>query len=237
MTNKQRPKQTNASAQAYLDIEEIKEGVVILKDGSMRAVVLVSSINFDLKSEEERDAIIVSFQSFLNSLTFPVQIVVHSKKIDLDDYIRKLKEIEKGQTTQLLKIQVNEYINYVQGLLEEVNIMDKSFFAVIPFYPNVIEKSGFLFKFSNILNLNKAPENTSDFENDKVQLMDRVDIVVSGLKSVGLNCASLDTQNLIQLYYSLYNPDSSRAQKLRDIPNLTAEVVKKGKGEPEQIEI
>ena len=221
-----------------MDIEEIKEGVVILKDGSMRAVVLVSSINFDLKSEEERAAIIVSFQSFLNSLTFPVQIVVHSKKIDLDEYIRKLKEIEKEQTAQLLKIQVNEYINYIQGLLDEVNIMDKSFFAVVPFYPNIIEKSGPLNKFASILNLNKAPEKTSDFESDKVQLMDRVDVVVGGLKSVGLNCASLDTQNLIQLYYSLYNPESSKTQKLRDIPNLTAEVVKKGEGkEPEHMEI
>src|SRR3990170_7994332 len=137
MENK-RPAKASASAQAYLDIEEIKEGVVILKDGSMRAVVLVSSINFDLKSEEERDAIIVSFQSFLNSLIFPFHIVVHSKKIDLDEYIRKLKEIEKEQTAQLLRIQVNEYINYIQGLLDEVNIMDKSFFAVVPFYPNII---------------------------------------------------------------------------------------------------
>lgn len=232
-----KPAKITVSTQAYLDIEEIKEDVVILKDGSMRAVILVSSINFDLKSEEERNSIIISFQNFLNSLTFPIQIVVYSKKIDLDDYIRKLREIEKKQATPLLKIQINEYINYIQGLLEEVNIMDKNFFVIVPFYPNVIEKSGFLSKIGSFLGVSKPTEKISSFESDKVQLMDRVDVVVSGLQSVGLNCVSLDTQGLIQLYYSMYNPDSSRTQKLRNVSDLTYKIIEKKEEEPEHMKI
>lgn len=237
MTNKPKPKSPSASTQAYLDIEEIREGVVILRDGSMRAVILVSSINFDLKSEEERNSIITSFQNFLNSLAFPVQIMVNSKKIDLSGYINKLSEIQKHQKNDLLKVQTLGYMDFIQGLLEQVNIMDKNFFVVVPFYPNVIQKSGLLDK---VPLMKKPPKENSSFENDKIQLMDRVDVVVGSLKSVGLNCASLDTQNLIELYYSLYNPVSSKTQKIQNPENLTSAVVTKGvknEKEPEHLEI
>lgn len=232
----QKPGVPKASAQAYLDIEEVKEGVAILKDGSMRAVIMVSSINFDLKSEDERNAIIGSFQGFLNSLNFALQIEIVSKKIDLDEYLITLEDLLKKQDNQLLKIQTSEYIAYIQELLEQVNIMDKSFFVVIPYYPNVLETKGLM---SKILPKKSKVDTSKTFESDKIALMDRVDVVVSGLKSVGLNSASLDTQNLIQLFYQLYNPDTSRSQKMQDTKDLLADMVEKGTGEkePEHLEI
>lgn len=232
----QKPGVPKSSTQAYLDIEEVKEGVVILKDGSMRAVIMVSSINFDLKSEDERNAIIGSFQGFLNSLTFALQITVISKKIDLDEYLTTLEDLLKKQENQLLKIQTSEYILYIQELLEQVNIMDKSFFVIIPYYPNILETNNII---SKIRHKKNKVDISKTFEADKIALMDRVDVVVGGLKSVGLNSASLDTQNLIQLFYQLYNPDTSRSQKMQDPKDLLAEVVEKGEGqkEPEHLEI
>lgn len=230
MSNQKKPSRPAASTQAYLDIEEIREGVVILKNGSMRAVVMVSSLNFALKSEDERDAIIVSFQGFLNSLTFSIQIISHSRKIDLDEYIQNLKKIEKESGNDQLAFQRNAYREFIQGVLEEVNIMDKLFFVVVPYYPSVIEKNGLLSKFSK----GKTP--ATNFENDKLQLMDRVDLVVSGLSSIGLNSVSLDTENLIQLYYSFYNPGSFARQKIKNSTDITTEVVQKGK-DPEHMEI
>jgi len=157
--NTKKPTKPTASTQAYLDIEEIREDVVILKDGSMRAIILVSSINFDLKSEDERNAILQSFQNFLNSLSFPLQIMIDSKKIDLDDYLKMIETKKNSQKNELLKIQISEYIDYIKGLLDQVNIMDKRFFVIVPFYPNVMEKSGILDKIPLINNkIQKEPQ-------------------------------------------------------------------------------
>lgn len=217
-----KPAKITASTQAYLDIEEIKEDVVLLKDDSLRAVVVVSSLNFALKSEEERDSIVSSFQNFLNSLNFPIQIVVDSKKTDLDEYINLLKDLEGKQTNELLKLQTSEYIIFIQGLLEQVNIMDKSFYIIVSYFPNAITSNSVFSKFTG-----GKKETNTNFENDKLKLMDKVDYVVNGLSSIGLNCISLDTQNLIQLYYSIFNPESYRRQKIQDASDITASVIEK----------
>lgn len=233
MANKPQQK-VSASSQAYLEIEEIKEDVLVLKDSSMRAVIYVSSINFDLKSENERMAIISSFQAFLNSLNFPIQIMINSRKIDLDEYLSKLKDLEKSQNNELLRLQTADYVSFVSGLLEEVNIMDKMFFVVIPYYPPVLNQS-----FMDKIFKGNKKIGPSNFETNKIQLMDRVDVIVSGLKSIGLNCASLDTNGLIQLFYSVYNPETARTEKVKNPETLTAGVVTLSKTpkEPEHMEI
>lgn len=219
-----KPSKITASTQAYLDIEEIKEGVIVLKDGSLRAVIYVSSLNFDLKSQSERESIVGSFQSFLNSLNFPIQIMINSKKIDLKEYIEGLEKLKNSQPNELLKLQTSEYVNFIKGLLDEINIMEKMFFVVVPHYPDVLAKNSLIGKF---MGGTKKPEQTN-FESDKIKLMDRVDVVVGGLQQVGLNCASLDTNGLIQLFYSLYNPDVSQVQKVEKPEDIETKVVQYG---------
>lgn len=137
-----RGNQNLASTQAYLPISEIKEGVVVMRDQSLRSVLIVSSVNFALKSEQEKDAIIASYQSFLNSLNFPVQIVASSKKLHLTNYINSLKTLGQNQTNPLLKIQTEEYSRFIEQLLEVSNIMEKRFYVVVPYFPAGVNVEG-----------------------------------------------------------------------------------------------
>lgn len=217
-------KKTKApSTQQFLPIKEIKEGTVILKDGSMRAGLIVSSINFALKNEDEKDSIISSYQSFLNSLEFPVQIMIRSRQLHLDKYITSLEEAYDKQTNELLRLQTAEYVSFVQELLEYANIMEKRFFVIIPYYPLGVEKVGF---FKKLLGTNAGA--ISSFETNKMELTQRVDHVISGLSSVGLRCVALNTEDLIELFYTAYNPDTSGEEKLSDAENLESEIITKG---------
>ncbi|PIR67921.1 hypothetical protein COU50_00655, partial [bacterium CG10_big_fil_rev_8_21_14_0_10_33_18] len=133
-----------ASVQAYLEISEIRDNIIVLKDGSMRAVLMVSSINFDLKSSTEQEALILSYQDFLNSFDFPIQILIRSKKLNLDSYLHMLSERKNAETNEFLKIQLDQYVAFIKGLLEVSNIMDKKFYIVVPFFAETIqEKVGF----------------------------------------------------------------------------------------------
>lgn len=224
-TNNNKP-----STQQYLDIAEIHDGVVILKDGSLRAVLMVSSVNFALKADKEKDAIIYSFQNFLNYLNFDVQVLVRSRRLDLKDYLQKMNGIAQKQKNAYIKAQTEEYIGFVQSLLDVVNIMDKQFFVVVPFYPNVVQNTkGIGSKIKGMI----APSDNSqvdlsNFEENRVQLMQRVDVVASHLSAMELRCASLDTQELIELFYMSYNPDSSKNQKLTSIDELTNNIIHGG---------
>src|SRR3989344_2447235 len=145
-------KKAAASTQSMLDIAEIKEGTIVLKDGSLRAVIAVSSTNFSLKSAEEQGGIINSYQSFLNSLNFPIQIVMQSRKLDVHSYLDRLRSVAQEQTNELLRMQTQEYIEYISKLIDFSSIMNKTFYIVVPFFTGTAVKHGFMSKFGKILN-------------------------------------------------------------------------------------
>lgn len=195
------------STQQFLDIEQVKDGVVVLRNGSLRAVLMVSSINFDLKSLEEQDAIIAYYQDFLNSLDFPVQIFISSRKVNLKNYIESLKEICQQQTNELLRLQTEEYMSYVSNLVTVTDIVNKTFYIIIPFSPSENQKSGIINKALEIFAPSKASiQDKANFELYKDQLWQRVEHVQYGLNGAGVRMIPLNTQELIELYYSLYNP-------------------------------
>lgn len=228
----QQPKATINSTQASLLVTEIKDGVVVMRDGSLRAIILVSAINFDLMSQQEQGAVENSYQGFLNSLHFPIQIVVKSQKIDLDTYLESMTKLLEDQTNPLLADLMEDYIANIKGLLEEVNIMDKQFFVVVPFHPasgvskdNILTGLGRIFKPAQVVTVGAA-----EFEAAKTELSQRVQLVTSGLTQVGLRAIPLNTQELIDLYYTSYNPDVAANQKLIDAAQLQTAVVTKGDG-------
>lgn len=221
MANKPNQK-VEASTQAYLPISEIKEGVVVMKDKSLRAVVIVSSLNFALKSEEEKNAIVSSYQNFLNSLNFPVQILATSRKIDLSNYLSIVEAAAQKQENPLIKLQTEEYHNFLKELLEHSNIMEKRFFVIIPYYPSGVNEA------TSLPNpFSKKDASLTPFEEQRKSLLQRVEEAIAGLSSVGLRCVALGTEDLLELYYTLYNPDTAKSEKIKgaqdiDIPLVTA---------------
>ena len=193
-------------SQDFVPISEIREGIMILKDGSMRAVVLATSINFALKSNEEQESVIYQFQNFLNSLDFSVQIYIQSRKLDIRPYIALLEERLKAQTSDLMKIQINEYIMFIKGLTEGSNIMTKSFFLVIPYAP--LSNPGK--NLANILKKQdvnaKQKDKTDEFEEIKNQIEQRISVVEQGLARCGVKIARLGSEELIELFYRIFNP-------------------------------
>ena len=211
----------SVSTQQYLDIAEIKENTVLMRDGSMRAVILVSSINFALKSEDEQNALISVYVSFLNNIDFPLQIVVQSRELDITNYLASLKKKEKEQTNELLKVQTAEYIQYIGELISMGKIMSKHFFAVVPYNPASDLHKGF---FSSLMDTFK-PESLirvkgETFKKHRIKLTIRVDNIISGLSSIGLNAVEMDTQSLIELYYNTYNPVTSAHERMTDVKGL-----------------
>jgi type IV secretory pathway VirB4 component len=189
------------TTQQLLEIEEIKEGLVILKDKSLRGILMVSSINFDLKSEEEQKAIIYQFQSFLNSLDFSIQLFVQSRRLNMTGYLDKLKELEKKTENKLLRIQTMEYRKFITDLLASGTIMTKNFFVVVPF------------TFSEILSLRKKEGisvlTNEQFQRAKTQIFQRMEFVTVGLRRCGLRVIPLNTSELIELFWSLYHPEEA----------------------------
>ncbi len=211
----------NTSTQKYLDIAEIRDDVVIMKDGTMRAVILVSSINFSLKSEDEQNAIISAYVSFLNFLEFPLQIVIQSRRLDIDSYIDRLKKIEKEQTNELLRLQIVEYTNYIKELVEIGDIMTKRFYVVVPYNPLSDKQKSwnqrFLGLFTAAAEVKLSQEN---FIKRRHSLFQRVEHTLSSLASMGVKCAVLDTPSLIELYYNTYNLDVYSKQKITDLNKI-----------------
>jgi len=211
----------NVSTQQYLDIAEIKEDVVIMRDGTVRAVLMVSSINFALKSEDEQNAVISSYVSFLNNIDFPLQIVIQSRELDVNGYMEKIKKKEKEQTNELLKMQTAEYIQYMEELITMGKIMNKRFYVIIPYNPLSDKHKNF---FSSILETFKPAVSLKMKEDRflryKNELNRRIEGVVSGLSSLGLNVVQVDTQSLIELFYNTYNPITSKNQKLVDVSQI-----------------
>lgn len=215
---------TTQSTQRYLDIAEIKEDTVILKDGTIRAVVLVSSINFALKSEDEQNALVAAYMDFLNAFDFPFQIVIQSRKLDISSYIQQLRDQGKEQTNELLKIQTQSYISYVKELVELGEIMTKRFFVVVPYFPAGNKRRSFwdrlqdIFTPGGIIRIRRKA-----FLEYKKELDLRAGHITGMLESMGLKTVRLDTQGLIELYYNAYNPKSSQRQPLGDVTTLQVE--------------
>lgn len=201
------------SAQVFVPIKEIRSGVVILKDGSMRSVLLCSSLNFALKSEDEQSAIIMQFQNLLNSVEFPIQIFIQSRELDIRPYIALLENQIKVQEINLIKMQTREYIEFIKGFMENVNIMSKSFFVVVPYSPAVISaaKGGVKGALGGILSGKKEnPEQKIiAFEEHRSQLEQRIAVVSQNLARTGIRAVQLQTEELVELYYKLFNPGDS----------------------------
>lgn len=200
---------TAAAAQSFLDIETIREDTIVLREGGLRVVLMCSSLNFALKSSDEQDAIIFAYQNFLNSLDFPLQFVVHSRRLNIAPYLETLKARHKEETNELLKIQIAEYVEFIRTFTEMTNIMSKTFYVVVPYTPPVLKAQGGVKGLISALNLKKRGGErlaADAFEEYKNQLWQRVDTVVGGLASIGIRTAPLNTEELIELFYGLYNP-------------------------------
>jgi len=211
--------------QQLIEIEDIRDGVVILKNGGLRRLLMVSGLNFDLKSEEEQNIITYAYQSFLNSLNFSVQIFVHSRRLNIDDYLAKLKEREAIETSELLKNQLNEYHEFVKTLVEQNAIMQKSFFVVVPYDPIQLPQAatGATSKIFSLFKKKKpSPEQIAEanlnaqqrFERHLSQLELRTNQVIAGLNSVGLTAVRLSTEEVLEFFYNLYNPEAVEKKRL-----------------------
>ena len=209
------PKETGPTQQ-FVDIAEIKDGTVILKNGSLGRVLMVSGINFALKSEEEQNAITYTYQGFLNTLDFSVQFVIHSRKLNISGYLDKLNERKSQETNELLQSQIEEYTEFIRSFVEMNAVMSKTFFVVVPYDPIVIPAGG-----KNILNwlgigaLKKATPTEESIGQKLTQINQRTDQVINGLNRIGLRVVSLNDEELIELFYNLYNPETIEKKELK----------------------
>lgn len=232
----QKPKNPNSTQNSLL-LSEVRDNMVIMADGSFRAVVACKSINFDLMSSREREGVEYSYQNFLNSLNHPVQILIRSQRIDIGPYIDRLVKIRQSQDNMLLNVLMDDYINFIDILSQEANIMDKSFFITVPYYPKgdistlVEQGKGFFGK------LLARPQNivtkidTETYEKAKTEIKNRVDGVMAGLFQLGIQSVQLNTKELGELYYNFYNPDTAVREPLGDFSTVTTTFIKKGQGE------
>lgn len=210
------------ATQEFVPIKEIKNGVIVLKDGGLRAILLVSSINLSLKSSEEQMAIINQFQSFINGLDFQTQISIQSRRLDIRPYLLTLEERLKLQTEPLLKIQTKEYMDFIRSFTDEVNIMTKSFFITVPYTSSIIKSGGVI---ENLISSNSQQKNVANnkdaidlasFEEKRSQLDQRVNVIMQGLGGLGIRSTQLKTEEIVELFYKTFNPgDISQGIKIQ----------------------
>jgi len=235
------PKRNPNTTQNSLLISEIRDGIVVMNDGSFRAVVTCKSINFDLMSEREREAIEYSYQNFLNSLYFPTQIFIRSQRVDIGPYLDRLDGIRRSQDNMLLGVLMDDYINFITALAQETNIMDKQFYIVVPFFTspdlNNAVATGKNF-FSSFIPSPQQPVIKIDeatYNKARDELKNRVSTVVNGLFQMGIKSTQLNTKQLGELYYNVYNPDTAVREPLVDFDEVTsATTITKGVGQAEQ---
>ncbi len=239
----QTPNSTNPnSTQNTLQIAEIRDGIVIMNDGSFRSIVMLKSINFDLMSPQEREAVEGGYQGFLNSLYFDVQIFIRSERIDIRPYIERLDKIRSEHDNMLLAMLMEDYLGFITDLSMQTNIMEKRFYMVIPYYAKADVKQAITQSknfFTGIVGMFNNKEqhvviNEQDLEGAKDELRNRIQAVLAGLQQCGVRGVPLDTQELIELYYDTYNPDTATRQQLKNFDDLSAPVITKGSGEAYQ---
>lgn len=221
---KQNQKAKRPSTQTHLPIAEIKDGAVVLKDGTLRKVLIVSSINFALKSEDEQNALISSYVGFLNSIDFPLQIVIQSRRLQIQPYLDKLIAQERKQLNELLRVQTADYRAFVEELVQIGQIMTKKFYVTVPFDPVTSKKRGFFARFGSVIRPSSTIRLKEErFQKHKEDLDMRVRQVAGGLQSIGLEVAELDTQSLVELYYQTYNPDVAFHESLAPMEQIQIE--------------
>ncbi|MBI4835851.1 MAG: TraC family protein [Candidatus Abawacabacteria bacterium] len=233
----QRKGNVEASTQTHLKIAEIKDNTIVLKDGSVRAVLSVSSVNFELLSEQEQNSIIYSYQSFLNSLDFPIQIVIRSKRLDIEGYLTRMTEIANKQSDTRLKQQTFDYIDFVASFVEYSDIMEKDFYIVVPHEPDRSKGSNFFQRFMQKLN---PSDNGLEYKIRKQEfsvlrktLNQRANSVVNALSSAGIYVKRLNTHELIQMLYEVHNPLNSQGQKVENLLQLNLFDFPKAAGQTE----
>lgn len=218
----QSKKAMGKAAQDLIRVREVRDGIAILTDGTLRSTLMVSSINFALKSEEEQNAIIYAYQDFLNALDFPLQMTVSSRKLDITPYLEEVKILRDKQENDLLRLQMDEYINFVAELVKNSDIMTKTFFITVPFSVQENVKTGFFEKITKGAQASsgKTRMSQAEFEHNRSQLIQRVEQVAVGLRNIGLRVVPLQTQEMLELFYTMYNPGTARNQRLQNVAQL-----------------
>lgn len=210
--------------QDYLDIAEIKDDSVVMKDGTMRAILICSSVNFSLKSEDEQNATIQAYIQFLNSVEWPMQIVIQSRRLNMDGYLENLQAVTRQQSNELLRVMADEYVAYIKELVTLGEIMTKRFYLVLPYSSLSDKRSGFWRRLMGIISIGKSIALSRETFNKYKEALDaRVDFALSGLASMSIKAVRLDTQGLIELYYNAYNPELQETEKLADLDKLQVE--------------
>lgn len=193
--------------QQFVDIKEVRDGVAYLKSGGIRKILIVGGINFDLKSESEQVTILNSFQNFLNTIDFSIQLFIHSRKVNVDIYLAKMKQREEMEDNALLKIQIAEYVEFIRSFVDQNAIINKTFFVIVPYEGASIQKSSFdimsMFKKQTKVEANQSEQAALE------QLEHRVSEVTDGLEQIGLHVTQLDTDEIVELFYNMYNPQLS----------------------------
>lgn len=198
-------------SQQLISIDQIKDGVIILKSGGLRRVLLASGLNFELMAEDERNSIITGFQQLLFSLDFSLQCVIHSRRVDIESYISSIREIVAKETNELLRVQAEEYMKFVRSFVELYGVMEKKFFVVVPYDPVELSTAAVGSQLKSVLQ--KRPPATAsvrysaeEFERHRMQLETRVRQVTQGLERLGIRTIALATEDLIELFHHMYNP-------------------------------
>ncbi len=198
--------------QDFVPVDEVRDGIIVMKDGSLCSVVLVSSINLSLKSLDEQQATLMQFQNFLNSLDFSVQICVQSRRYDVRPYILQLEDRMKSQQEPLLRVQTREYIDFIRTFNEQVNIMRKSFYVIVPYTPAVLDQKGGIAGFIPSFGKKTANEPLKNFEEQRSQLEQRLGVIEQGLSRLGVRSVQLGTQEIIELFYRTFNPGETTSE-------------------------
>lgn len=228
---------TQNSTQNSLLIAEIRDGMAIMNDGSFRGIIACKSINFDLMSEREREGVEFSYQSFLNSLYFPLQIFIRSQRVDIGPYIDRLAKLRRSQDNMLLGVLMDDYIDFIAQLSEESNIMDKGFYVVVPYYPGGDIGSAVNSSRNLLANLFATQQrgtvkiDTRTYEKATDEVNNRVEVVTSGLFQIGIQSTRLNTKEIGELFYNVYNPDTAVREPIGDFEKMTSTFVQKGQGQ------
>lgn len=209
----------STATQQFVPIDRIRDGIATLKNGELRSVIITNSLNLSLKSEEDQQAILLQFQNILNSLDFPIQIFVQSRRLNIKPYLELLQARSTEIREDLLKIQIHEYIGFINKFAEETNIMTKHFFIVIPYFQENTKPSGTSSLLSFGLGNNTSAENQASFTAARIQLEQRIATVVQGLSRFGIRAQKLGTEEVVELFYKLFNP----SEQDRSAPKITQE--------------
>ncbi len=204
---------SSKATQEFVPVKEVRNGIVVLKDGGLRSVLMASSVNLALKSQDEQHAVLYQFQSFLNSLDFSVQILVQSRRLDIRPYLLMLENRMQEQTEPLLKVQTREYIGFIRSFTEQVSIMTKSFYIVVPYTAPVLGTGGGGLKsfLPGTPKTTQSQDETLAFEESRTQLEQRVGVVQEGLSRTGIRSVQLGTEEVVELLYKTFNPGETTA--------------------------